>query len=391
MEKLKIMSITVKNLLFYGGTDKASLYEVRKNIDEANRVLATIMSLAATILIAVLFLFSTKEIVKDSGINRVACSVGTAISLAILIASVTIAKKHPKAVGSLVHISYLVYYTYGIVIGTVIVPEEKSVVFIGLIILLPVLFTIPPIQTISITIVCITVYIVISGQTKPVAIANKDTANTIIWGLLGLISGIVLTRMKVRGYVKAYELNIKAQELSSANKKLAKANAKLASLNETLAESNRTDKLTKLNNRNAYEHDLAIIPGEAKKTLGCVYVDVNGLKVLNDNIGHSAGDEMLRTVAEKIIKHFGNERTYRIGGDEFVIFIPDMSEENIKKRLEKMEADIKKHNYHIAIGYEYAKKSKKLNIAEIQKSAEFKMYQAKTEFYKNSSFDRRRC
>lgn len=82
------------------------------------------------------------------------------------------------------------------------------------------------------------------------------------------------------------------------------------------------DALTGLYNRNRYEWDLPQIFARYKDSLTCVYIDANGLRETNNTKGHDKGDEMLRTVAEEIRKHFSTQYIYRTGGDEFVLFIP---------------------------------------------------------------------
>ena len=82
------------------------------------------------------------------------------------------------------------------------------------------------------------------------------------------------------------------------------------------------DQTTGLRNRNAFEREQNDIPGRCRRTLSCVYMDINGLHELNNAMGHQAGDIMLREVADELKKQFGDELTYRMGGDEYVAFAP---------------------------------------------------------------------
>ena len=85
------------------------------------------------------------------------------------------------------------------------------------------------------------------------------------------------------------------------------------------------DALTGLPNRNAYYRaarriDEHIAAGEAQ-AFTIVMLDVNNLKVVNDEQGHDAGDELLRQAARQMNDAFGGHPVYRIGGDEFTVLI----------------------------------------------------------------------
>ena len=89
----------------------------------------------------------------------------------------------------------------------------------------------------------------------------------------------------------------------------------------------RTDSLTGLHNHRAFEEDLAAAIAEAGRTnapLCLVSLDVNGLKRVNDSLGHQAGDRLLRQVAEALASSVTTpHRPYRVGGDEFAALLRD--------------------------------------------------------------------
>ena len=90
------------------------------------------------------------------------------------------------------------------------------------------------------------------------------------------------------------------------------------------------DMLTQVRNRNAMNQRLdAFQKGETAlpASMGIVYADLNGLKTVNDNIGHEAGDKLLKNGAELLKRAFGEYEIYRVGGDEFVILCPDVTEQ----------------------------------------------------------------
>lgn len=111
------------------------------------------------------------------------------------------------------------------------------------------------------------------------------------------------------------------------------------------------DQTTGLRNRNAFEREQNDIPGRCRRTLSCVYMDINGLHELNNAMGHQAGDIMLREVADELKKQFGDELTYRMGGDEYVAFAPDLSEDRLHEKVRTFSLAIEQKDYHAALGW----------------------------------------
>jgi len=95
---------------------------------------------------------------------------------------------------------------------------------------------------------------------------------------------------------------------------------------EQLAEQARTDALTRLGNRRAFEDDLGqAITARAESGVGftLMAIDLDGLKRINDTRGHPAGDAHIRTVADCLRSSVGADGTlYRTGGDEFMVILP---------------------------------------------------------------------
>lgn len=108
----------------------------------------------------------------------------------------------------------------------------------------------------------------------------------------------------------------------------------------------RTDPLTGLLNRQSYYHDLA-----SGGITGVVSIDMNDLKYLNDNLGHAAGDEALRTVGSIMYKYAGTGRVFRVGGDEFMIIYHGASETDILEAVAAMQLHMGETKYVCAFGY----------------------------------------
>ena len=95
---------------------------------------------------------------------------------------------------------------------------------------------------------------------------------------------------------------------------------------DQLEELTLTDPLTGLGNRRAFERDLDLRLRHASRveeSVALLYLDVDGLKQLNDDYGHAEGDETLRILGSVLrsTSRLGSDTGYRVGGDEFVMVI----------------------------------------------------------------------
>ena len=143
------------------------------------------------------------------------------------------------------------------------------------------------------------------------------------------------------------------------------------------------DLLTGVLNRNEMNHRIdAIIHEEEHYTnLGVVFADINGLKRVNDNNGHSSGDDLLKNAAAILEEIFYDCEVYRAGGDEFMILIFDTNEDDLKARLQKIkDSNLGFSTASFAAGYYFLEDSK--DILKALHVADEKMYEDKDAFYK---------
>jgi diguanylate cyclase (GGDEF)-like protein len=158
---------------------------------------------------------------------------------------------------------------------------------------------------------------------------------------------------------------------------------------EELIFKSNVDELTGLYNRRAYEEHIA----EHKDTVTeenfvFVSLDVNGLKRVNDSLGHAAGDELIKGAANCLKQCFAPYgRIYRVGGDEFsaMIFANENQLEKIKSDFEEVTAkwsgNIVK-SLSISSGYVSKRDVSTTSVHEMSKIADKKMYEAKEEHYR---------
>jgi diguanylate cyclase (GGDEF)-like protein len=120
---------------------------------------------------------------------------------------------------------------------------------------------------------------------------------------------------------------------------LQETNAELQATREKLELAARIDPLTHSLNRHAF---YSMVEGSrsADSVAGCVAIaDVDALKAVNDELGHRAGDTAIRAVARAIRRVVrADDLVYRWGGDEFLVLLFGVTEEEARRRLDKMRS-----------------------------------------------------
>lgn len=156
------------------------------------------------------------------------------------------------------------------------------------------------------------------------------------------------------------------------------------------------DELTGLYNRRSYEEDLIKYSEDpVKENFVYTSIDLNGLKQINDNLGHAAGDEIICGAADCLKRTLGKYgKVYRTGGDEFVsmIFICHDNFESIIDELEKLTENWKGKlvdSLTLSLGYASKKEFPEKTISEMSKISDEKMYEAKRRYYASKGVDRR--
>ncbi len=105
-------------------------------------------------------------------------------------------------------------------------------------------------------------------------------------------------------------------------------------------DSDNTDIVTGIMNRTVGE---AAIANGMKETSGCfVFFDMDNLKRINDTYGHEAGDRALRLIGRILMENGENSLYCRLGGDEFLLFMKDVTREDAKDRVRKILFDFNK-------------------------------------------------
>lgn len=143
------------------------------------------------------------------------------------------------------------------------------------------------------------------------------------------------------------------------------------------------DSLTGLYNRNRYMQDIEALANETTP-LGVVFLDVNGMKRINDLSGHAKGDELLRACADTMREALGERFSlYRIGGDEFVAIAVGLDEPEFRAFAARLDEAFENSAAHVAIGTRW--EAMPDNVEKMLLDADEAMYHAKWVYYQNAA------
>ncbi len=195
--------------------------------------------------------------------------------------------------------------------------------------------------------------------------------NGIVFGFLGLDA---VKEKKVWTENQVMLLIVVAELISNAyTRSLAEEKVRYQSFH---------DGLTGLYNRVYLEKEMERLDTERQLPIGIIMADLNGLKLVNDTFGHDVGDKMLKQTAEILRTSCRWEDIIaRWGGDEFVIFLPQTTEEDAKVICQRIDENcketyVKDIPLSLAVGAAI-KNSINKDLAEILKEAEENMYKHK--------------
>ena len=119
---------------------------------------------------------------------------------------------------------------------------------------------------------------------------------------------------------------------------------------------------------------------EHRENIGLALEQIaDSLRETNNTHGHHAGDKLLRDTAEEIQRWFKGAYSYRIGGDEFVLFIPDMPREAVLHLCKSLESSLISKDIYISVGMHWSDRA--IDIDSLMKTAENRMYASKREYY----------
>lgn len=135
------------------------------------------------------------------------------------------------------------------------------------------------------------------------------------------------------------------------------------------------DALTSLYNRNGLIRALAVYRQKTLFRVGAIYLDLNGLKCVNDLQGHEAGDALIRAAARTLGEIYP-DNAYRIGGDEFAVLVSDIPEEVFAKKTRTLREALRRQDIGISLGAVW--QAKCADPDALLKEADRRMYAEKS-------------
>ena len=144
------------------------------------------------------------------------------------------------------------------------------------------------------------------------------------------------------------------------------------------------DMLTGLYNRNRYIERLEAYKQVQDQQIGAIYIDLNGLKKVNDEQGHRAGDELIVRAAGTIAGIFA-EDAYRVGGDEFVVILLDVSREDFARKTEQLRRQMQENGVDASISGQASTE----NLENLLRLADENMYREKKRYYSQADAARK--
>ncbi len=247
--------------------------------------------------------------------------------------------------------------------------------------------------------------------TAPVSEINADK-NELMVDILVLASIISIVFILITGIITnkmvqpLKDLKRAAQEIADGNLLVSlecKSNDEVGALTQSFKETAKQlklridyinnlaymDKLTGVKNNTAYLQELSWMREKIENeevAFSVFVIDVNGLKYINDYYGHDYGNTLLVGASEAMVTVFGSDNVYRVGGDEFVIILKDVSEEQCEEYREQFMRRLEKNNSEIiieaAVGVAEFDKNIDDSYETVFKRADENMYRMKQDMKK---------
>lgn len=352
------------NLILFAGKSKEDYKKVHEDMMESNISILRVLSGISTIFYFVCFCLG--QFVANMHTKLFSYAIGLIPSLLIFL--ITLIIKNNLVISICMYLFDAFLLISALVLTLINAPEQLTITLIPFVLILPIFYDDKPYKVTILIIISDLIYFFTAIKVKPDDILVLDITDVFVFSIIGLMFGFYTAKTKIERYMYAYEL-----------KKIS-----------------IMDELTGCFNRRAFEQDIDIINQNNIKTNTCsMMIDVNGLKDVNDTLGHKAGDELISAVAITLRDIFNvSGKCYRIGGDEFVV-IMNLEKEQVEMLIEKTNRALASYtgkyvrNVTVSIGYVISRDYPDYNIENLVKEADKKMYDSKIRYYKTIGREKR--
>lgn len=198
-------------------------------------------------------------------------------------------------------------------------------------------------------------------------------------GIKSLITVPIFTDGKLHGFlgVDNPHAHMDAPELLTQLTYIAANELQKRLLTEALTKKSYQDPLTGLNNRLAYAETLEHLRGK-EFPVGVGFLDINGLKWINDTLGHDMGNKVIQKICGILKEHIEQQYIYHISGDEFVILWPEIDYQTFIHAAENLGTALSDEENIASFGFVWGKEE---DTGIAVRKAEKAMQTAKNKFY----------
>ncbi len=187
---------------------------------------------------------------------------------------------------------------------------------------------------------------------------------------------VVLALVILFATVLLLELRIMSRRKLEAERETSRAFKSMAN----------TDSMTGVRNKHAYSETEAalneLIASETAGPLAVAVCDINGLKYVNDTLGHAAGDKLIKDASSLICEYFNHGAVFRVGGDEFAVLLQGRGYEELHEVVDsfnrRAEENIVNGDVVVSLGYAILTPSDK-ELHDVFERADKMMYERKKE------------
>lgn len=351
------------NHLVNAGFDDETIVRLQPQICESNSRTMKLYWILSTLILAVLSVGSVLFQFMAHYLAYYSCAcVGTALSGLFWYLS----SRYEKLLNAAIFLLIFTLLVFGIVLGTVVTPNQTAVAYVALILAIPMLFCLRPIYTLGILLANDILFFICCFHFKPENMLYEDMLNTIPFTIASFLVSLHITQVRLHQFVLEEELK-QAQE-------------KERQRNQELEYHCNNDAMTDMGNYFSYlrlEQEFKLL--SVGSPTGVLFADLNRLKYINDHLGHLAGNDYIVSFAQRLKSAFPDCKCFRLSGDEFLIVGFNQRPDDFLERATQFRDAINGETIPVsAVGFvcEVAD-----SLVSLQKSAELKMYEEKLAFY----------
>lgn len=272
------------------------------NIARNNRKMLSTLTLTSALVSLVLFILSfiSHTIQATQWLYLLFCVCSLALYAAVRFFKPT----HNRTIYFLFYLAYTLLFSFAVIMGALLQPEYNATTICVFLVALPLLIIDRPWRITLFCFIALLTFIALLFVRTQTAVRNMDIINSISFFILGA----AFTRYVLRGKVNEMQLL------------------------DQMRRQRDTDSLTQLLNRGAAEEYITRLLENVAAPSTMVIVDVDNFKKLNDTYGHTYGDSVLSSVATLLKSSLRcTDCVCRLGGDEFLLFVPDIPSEEWAK------------------------------------------------------------